>query len=182
MASLRSELAAKQATLNQVRSVGGRMPEVEAELAQLNRDYDIIRKNYDLMVARRESASLGLKLDESSQLAEFRVIDPPRVARFPVFPGRLHLALLAFVLAPALGLFAAVVADLARPTFDEAKSLQLLSGRPVLGTVSMLVTDAGRRGARLSAVGFGLAIMLLLALQAGWLGWVALNPPLRWGL
>lgn len=179
VASLRSQLATQQARLEQVRSVAGRAPQAEAELAQLNRDYEIIRKNYDLMVARRESASLGVKLDESSQLAEFRTIEPPRVSKSPVFPSRLHLATIALVLAVAAGLFATVLADIVRPTIDEVKSLQLLSRRPVLGTISMLVTEEAKRGVRANAIGFGFAVAALFALQATWLAWVALKSPIN---
>lgn len=176
VASMRSQLTAQQAQLEQVRSLAGRVPQVEAELAQLNRDYDVIRKNYDQMVARRESASLGVKLDESSQLAEFRVVEPPSVSPSPVFPGRLHLALIAVVAALATGIAAAVAADLMWPTFDEAASLRALSGRPVLGTVSMLVTPDGKRGQRLSVMRFATAFGMLLVLQTMWIAWIASKP------
>ena len=176
VASLRSQLATQQGRLDQVRSLAGRLPQVEAELVQLNRDYDIIRKSYDLMVARRESASLGVKLDESSQLAEFRVVEPPRVSPSPVFPGRLHLAVIAVIVSLAAGIAAAVVADLMWPTFDGATSLRLFSGRPVLGTVSMLVTPHGQREQRMSMLRFTAAFGILMALQAMWVAWIALNP------
>jgi polysaccharide chain length determinant protein (PEP-CTERM system associated) len=179
IASLRSQLAIKQEQLSQARAAAGRMPQVEAELSQLNRDYDVIRKNYDLMVARRESALIGMKLDESSQLAEFRVIDPPRASRWPAFPGRLHLALLALVLAPALGVTAAVLADRMRPTFDDARALRMLSGRPVLGTVSHLLTPQAQRHDRRQAWGFtGLALSIFV-LQAAWAIWIAMHLPIK---
>lgn len=178
VASLRSQLGTLQARLDQVRASAGRVPQVEAELAQLNRDYDIIRKNYDLMVARRESASLGVKLDESSQLAEFRVIEPPRVSPSPAFPGRLHLALMAVVASLVAGVAAALVVDLMWPTFDEASSLRIFSGRPVLGTVSMLVTTDGKREQRANLLRFSAAVAVLLVLQAMWVVWLASKAPL----
>lgn len=175
VASLRSQLGMQQGRLEQVRAMAGRVPQAEAELAQMTRDYDIIRKNYDQMVARRESASLGVKLDESSQLAEFRVVEPPRVSPSPVFPGRLHLSLLAVIASLALGVAATVLADQVWPTFDDAAALRLLSGRPVVGTVSMLVTPQGQQAQRVGALRFGVALALLMALQAMWLVWIAMN-------
>jgi polysaccharide chain length determinant protein (PEP-CTERM system associated) len=176
VASLRSQLATQQGRLDQVRSSAGRLPQVEAELAQLNRDYDIIRKNYDAMVSRREAAALGVKVDASAQLAEFRVVEPPRVSPSPVFPSRLHLALIAVVASLAVGIGVAVLADSMRPTFDDAKSLEQLSGRPVLGAVSMLVTPQGQVDKRTRLVRFGAALCVLLVLQAVWVGWIAMNP------
>jgi polysaccharide chain length determinant protein (PEP-CTERM system associated) len=175
VASLRSQLGAKQALLDQVRAAAGKLPQVEAELAQLNRDYDVIRKNYDLMVARRESASLGEKLDESSQLAEFRVVEPPRVSPTPAFPSRLHLAILAMLLSVVAGVAAAVVADLIWPTFDQKAALAEATGRPVLGTVSMLVTPERARARRRSMLRFSSAFAFVMSLQVAWLAWIAVG-------
>ena len=175
VASLRSQLVAKQAALNQVRSVAGRVPQVEAELVQLNRDYDIIRKNYDLMVARRESANLGLKLDESSQLAEFRVVEPPRVSERPAFPSRLHLAAMALFLSLAAGMIAAAVAESAWPTLDDKRSLQEFSQRPVLGTISILMTPDRLGQTRAGHLRFAAALGTLVLVQSTWLAWLAVR-------
>jgi len=175
VASLRSQLGAKQALLEQVRSAAGKLPQVEAELVQLNRDYDIIRKNYDLMVARRESASLGEKLDESSQLAEFRLVEPPRVSPTPAFPSRLHLAILAVLLSVLGGVAAAMGADLIWPTFDQKSALAQATGRPVLGTLSMLVTPERARARRRSLLRFSSAFAAVMSLQVAWLAWLAVG-------
>jgi polysaccharide chain length determinant protein (PEP-CTERM system associated) len=179
VASLRSQVALKQQRLDQVRAVAGRMPQVEAELAQLNRDYDVIRKNYDQLVARRESAALGMRLDESAQLADFRVIAPPRVSHWPAFPGRLHLALLALLLAPALGIGAAVLVDRLRPTLDDVRALRMLSARPVAGTVSWVPNADSRRRQRLARAAFAATLVGVLSLQGTWLGWFVVTPAIR---
>jgi len=179
VAALRSQLGTQQARLEQVRALAGRVPQVEAELAQLNRDYDIIRKNYDLMVARRESASLGVKLDESSQLAEFRVVEPPRVSPRPVSPTRVQLSMLAILVSLAVGCMAALLMEVVSPTFDDVATLRRLSGRTVLGTVSMLVTPHALNERRAGAMRFAGMLGLMLALQAGWVAWVAWHSHLR---
>ena len=177
VASLRSQLGAQQARLEQTRAMAGRLPQVEAELAQLNRDYDVIRKNYEVLVARRESATLGERLDESAQLAEFRLIEPARVAPRPVFPARIHLAVLALVVSLAAGGVAAVLADLMRPTFEDAASLRQFSQRPVLGTVSIQGVAGG--GVTAGAMPFAAGVGLLIAAQLMWASWVATRAPLQ---
>ncbi|MDE2402246.1 MAG: hypothetical protein KGL90_11335 [Burkholderiales bacterium] len=172
VASLRSQLAAQQERLDQVRALASRVPGVEADLAQLNRDYEVIRKNYDLMVARREAASLGVKLDESSRFTEFKLVEPTRVSRTPIFPSRLHLALMAAVATLAVGVAAAIVADLMWPTFDETSSLRMFSKRPVLGSVPTLLTIHDKRAQRMSAYRFMAASAALVTMQAMWLAWV----------
>jgi polysaccharide chain length determinant protein (PEP-CTERM system associated) len=175
VAALRSQLSAQQGQLEETRALAGRAPQVEAELAQLNRDYDVIRKNYDQMVARRESASLGVKLDQSAQLAEFRVVEPPRVSPRPVRPARWHLALAAMAASLLAGVGAALLAEGLRPTFDEARALRRFSGRSVVGTVSMRPSPDARRQQQAQRLGFTAAVGLLLFLQIGWVAWMAMR-------
>jgi polysaccharide chain length determinant protein (PEP-CTERM system associated) len=171
VASLRSQLAAEQRQLEQARSVTGKVPQAEADLAQLNRDYDIIRKNYDQLVSRRESASLGLKLDESSQLADFRVVEPPRVSPSPVFPSHLQLAILGVLITLGSGLAAVVVAQSLRPTLDDAAGLAKLTGRTVLGTVSIVRTPQAAGLLRADRQKFVLGAVALMAFQVLWIVW-----------
>ncbi|MES2990204.1 MAG: XrtA system polysaccharide chain length determinant [Pseudomonadota bacterium] len=177
VASLRSQLGAQQARLDQTRALAGRLPQVEAELAQLNRDYDVIRKNYEVLVARRESASLGERLDESSQLAEFRLIEPARAAPQPVFPARIHFAVLAVLASLTAGVVAAVLADLMHPTFEDTTALRQASGRPVLGSVSLQGTASGAAAG--SVPSFVTLVGLLIAVQLMWAMWMATRAPVQ---
>lgn len=173
VASLRSQLFQKEARLEQIRAAAGRVPQIEADFAQLNRDYDILNKNYQALVARRESASLGVKMDESSRLAEFRIVEPPRVSPGPVFPGRLHLALITVVAALAAGIATPLLLDFVYPTFKDALALRKATGREVLGSISLNVSDEARRIVRTQGVQVALACLSLLVLQSGWILWLA---------
>jgi polysaccharide chain length determinant protein (PEP-CTERM system associated) len=175
VASLRVRLGTQQSRLNEIRALANRTPQIEAELSQLNRDYDIIRKNYEQLVARRESASLGVKIDQSSPLAEFRIIEPPRAAPAPVFPNRLSLALLAALLAIAAGIGSALLRGKLRPVISTAKALRELSGRPVLGTVSQLMNPQALQARRSSALALASAAGSLMLVQLAWVAWVAVH-------
>jgi len=173
VASTRSQLAAQQGRLNELRAAASRLPQAEAELAQLNRDYDVIRRNYEQLVGRREAASLGLKMDKSAQLADFRVIEPPRVSPKPVFPNRMALAVAAMLMALAAGVAAAYAMDRLAPTFVETKALQALSKRPVLGTISVYPTAATLAVRHRSLVQFSVVVLAFLLVQGAWIGWVS---------
>lgn len=175
VASLRVRLATQQARLNEARALASRAPQAEAELSQLNRDYDIIRKNYEQMVARRESASLGVKIDQTAPLAEFRIIEPPRTASSPVFPNRLSLALLGALAAIVAGLGAALFKSRIDPVVGNTKELRELSGRPVLGAVSLQVNELVYRNQRLNLSRLIGAVGSLMLAQATWVGWVAVH-------
>lgn len=142
VASLGSQLSAQRARLAELRGTASKVPQAEAELAQLNRDYDVIRHNYELLVARREAASLGLKMDESAQLADFRVIEPPHVTPKAVFPDRKALALLSMLASLGAGIGLAYVLNLIHPTFSAPKQLEAATKRPVIGMISSVTTAA----------------------------------------
>ncbi|HWP20757.1 MAG TPA: XrtA system polysaccharide chain length determinant [Burkholderiaceae bacterium] len=175
VASLRTQLHAQQSRLDQTRALATRIPQVEAELAQLNRDYDVIRKNYEQLVARREAASLGVKIDQSSQLTDFRLVEPARVSPTPVFPNRKVLAVLSVLAAIGAGIATAFGLAQLSPSFDSERALRELSGRPVLGTVSLVLNNSMRVARRRALVGFSGAVGLFLVANAGWLAWVAIQ-------
>jgi polysaccharide chain length determinant protein (PEP-CTERM system associated) len=129
-------------------------PQIEAEAAQLNRDYAITKKNYEDLVARRQSAVMSGELDVASGVAEFRLIDPPRVSPKPVSPNRLLLLPLALVTALAAGLFFAFASAQLRPTFGDADELRTKTGLPLLGMVTALGSDDDRKRERASLLRF----------------------------
>jgi hypothetical protein len=124
------------------------MPQLEAEFAQLNRDYDVNKKNYESLVSRRESASISGEMQSVSGVADFRLIDPPRVSPQPVAPNRRVLFPLALLVALGAGLAAAFIAREIRPAFYDGRSLSEATGLPILGTVTLIVTDPQKRAAR----------------------------------
>ncbi len=65
VAALRARVGESEARLAQLKAVAGRAPQIEAEMAQLNRDYEVLRKNYEQLVTRRESASMAEDVDST---------------------------------------------------------------------------------------------------------------------
>ncbi|WP_290871843.1 XrtA system polysaccharide chain length determinant [Aquabacterium sp.] len=169
VASLRGQLGAQQAQLDQARSMAGKAPAVEAELAQLNRDYDIVRKNYEQLVARRESASLGVKIDQTTKAAEFRVVEPPRVSDSATKPSRLMIALLGFIAAIGGGFAAAFGLSQVLPTVQTTRQLSELTGRPTLGSVAMVSTPADLEDAQKQLRLFMAVSTLFILANIGWI-------------
>lgn len=172
VAALRVRSADLQARVNQLRASATRVPQVEAEMAQLNRDYEIIRRNYETMVGRREKASLSEDV-EATRLANFRVIDPPRSSPKPVFPNRLALAPLVLALALVAGAAASFLMSQLLPTFNSAASLLRVTQRPVLGSVSVLMTKEVVRRGRQNAAALAVATLSLVMVYGAWIAWMS---------
>ncbi|MDR1936632.1 MAG: chain length-determining protein [Candidatus Accumulibacter sp.] len=165
VASLRTRVTEYQSRYDQLKDAMKMIPQLEAELVQLNRDYDIHKKNYESLVARRESAAISGEMDASTAAVDFRLIDPPRVGSKPVSPNRLLLLPMTLVLALGAGLFSPFVASQLRPVFFDARALREMTGLPLLGVVSkkMFDADAARDKRR-----FRLFIVGVLALFAAY--------------
>ncbi len=166
VASLRARVGEYAARLAEAREALKTAPQLEAEAAQLNRDYGIIKKSYEDLVARRQSAVMSGELEVASGVADFRLIDPPRVSPRPVAPNRLLLIPGVLAAAFGAGLAAAFMLSQLRPTFDSPEDLRAKTGLPLLGVVSMVIDDQQRRRARAGMLRFASASGSLLALFA----------------
>ncbi len=161
VASLRTRVGEFTARYNQARNLLKTAPQIEAEAAQLNRDYAINKKNYEDLVARRQSAAMSGDLDSASGVADFRLIDPPRVSPKPVSPNRLLQLPAAFLAALVAGLVTAFVSSQLRPVYQRASDLREKIGLPVLGVVSLVLSDLDKRRERFDRLRFVAASSML---------------------
>ena len=135
VASMRARVAEYENRVARLRNQSTTAPEIEAQFAQLNRDYNVNRENYQKLVERRESARLSGDLSSATDMLQFRVIDPPTVPNHPSGPNRLRLFSLVFVGALVAGLAVAFLMSQLRPTFLSQSTLR--DGLPVLGSIGM---------------------------------------------
>ena len=172
VASLRGRIAETKSRSDRLKAAATRVPEIEAEMAQMNRDYEILRRNYEQLVTRREQASLGQDVEVAGAGAEFRLIDPPRTSPKPVFPDRMALVPLVLLLAVGAGLLASFAVAQIMPTVSDTRALRQIGNRPVLGTVSMLISGPMLRRRRMYHAAFGSAVAGLLVVYGAWIAWI----------
>ncbi len=170
VASLRARVGEYFSRYNELKASATRIPQLEAEYAQLNRDYDVNKKNYESLISRRESASMSGDMQAVSGVADFRLIDPPRVTPEPVTPNRRSLFALTLMLALGAGIVVTFVARELYPAFYDGRSLGEATGLPILGTVSTVMSEPKRRDGRQTVFRFlGGVGALLGAYIAGFL-------------
>ncbi len=161
VAQLRTRAGEYSSRYNQLKASATLMPQLEAEFAQLNRDYEVNKKNYENLVSRRESVNISGDMQSVSGVADFRLIDPPRVGPKPVAPNRRMLLPGFLVLAALAGLLATFIAHEARPTFYDRRALSEATGLPILGAVSRVINEAERIATRKTNILFTLGTSLL---------------------
>ncbi|PCI46151.1 MAG: hypothetical protein COB49_08960 [Alphaproteobacteria bacterium] len=140
IASLKSRLRAKEDATKNLRAMAHRIPEVEAELVRLNRDYDVVKKNYNQMLVKRESAKISSDLETNTDRVRFRIIDPPQEAREPTSPNRILLVIGVLVCGLGAGVLVAYIISQMYATYSTAKKLRSMFPYPVLGCISILLS------------------------------------------
>jgi polysaccharide chain length determinant protein (PEP-CTERM system associated) len=150
-----------RARIERLDGLVAQIPDVEAELSRLNRDYDVLKVKYDELVARREQAKLSGEREAGVEQVRYEVVEPPAVPTAPDGPSRS--VLLTFVLLAALagGAGFGIVLNEIRQTFADPDQLRRAFGLPVLGTVTAVRSGVARAGqaAALSSFLAGLALL-----------------------
>lgn len=167
VASLKARVGEYAARMDRMRSQSTAAPEVEAQLAQLNRDYAINKENYEKLVQRREAAKLSGDLSSATDMMSFRVIDPPSVPQTPAGPNRPRFYSLVFVGALLAGLGTAFLMSQVRPTFLSQHNLREVTGVPILGSIGMNWTEQQKSSRRRRLYAFGLAVASLFTAFGG---------------
>jgi polysaccharide chain length determinant protein (PEP-CTERM system associated) len=162
-AELRQVLAQRSARVAQLKRLVDTVPEVEAELARLNRDYEITRTRYRELVERRETARLSENAERQGSV-KFQIIDPPTVGFQPVAPQRVLLLIGVLVAALVGGAALAYALNQLRPVYQNARALALKTGLPVLGSVSRTSAGNQRMLARKATMAFSAGVSLLAVL------------------
>jgi polysaccharide chain length determinant protein (PEP-CTERM system associated) len=169
MAQLEADVAAKKRLLaeveGQVAQLEGSIDKVtalEAERRDLLSDYEIVKKNHEVLESRLEASNLGRKADSSSDNVRFRVVDPPRAPTVPSGPNRVLFSSLVLLGGLIVGFGVAFLMSQFRPTFDERQMLSDTLGIPVLGSVNMVWTTDQIRARKVRNVSFVLTLSGLL--------------------
>jgi len=177
VASMKARVAEYSARYNYLKTQINAIPQVEEEFAQLNRDYQVNKGNYEKLLERRESAKMSGEVATTTEMMTFKIIDPPMVPQIPTAPNRFRLASLVFLGALLAGVGVAFLMSQIRPTFQSQSTLREITGFPVLGTVSMVWTDQEMVKRKKGVYAFGLSLLFLLGLYGTLLAKALKNMP-----
>ncbi|MDH5275684.1 MAG: hypothetical protein OEW88_04595 [Gammaproteobacteria bacterium] len=137
LAALQSQLSEKSAEVSYLRGMANTIPEVEAQLARLNRDYNVIKEEYETLLRRLESIKMNQEVQADKGDVQFRIIEPPYTPVMPSGPDRLRFNTMVLIAAVGVGLAVAFFLGHRDPAFFSATSLREATGLPVYGTVGV---------------------------------------------
>ncbi|MGH7053194.1 MAG: XrtA system polysaccharide chain length determinant [Stellaceae bacterium] len=174
ISALNSQLDTAQKSLARMEALARAAPEVEAQYEGLDRDYQVLRTNYQELLSRREASLITEAADTNADKVQLRVVDPPQIPTIPVAPKRL--LLISAVLIVGFGAALGLAVMLAQTDNSIADVGQLHDfGRPVLGGISLAAVPHRPRVPYPQAVGIMLAFLVLIAVYGGLAAGIAFN-------
>jgi uncharacterized protein involved in exopolysaccharide biosynthesis len=132
--------------------VSADIPDIDAKAKDLDRDYEVIQKNHETLMQRRESANLSQAADDQADRTQFRIVDPPLVPLAPSSPNLPVMFSLVLLLGIGFGVSLPIAFELVRATFSSAMRLRGL-GLPVIGAVTFVRRPGATRGIIARATG-----------------------------
>jgi polysaccharide biosynthesis transport protein len=152
---LQGQLGVYQARLNT-------SPQREQEFADITRDYNQSRANYDSLLAKKDQSEMATNLEKTQQGERFRMIDPPNLPTRPFSPNRLRIAGIGLAVGLLLGAASAGGAEYSDSRVHSERELKKLIALPIIADIPPLITPEEEHGQRRQDVVTVLAAGLIL--------------------
>lgn len=162
LAAVQRRLDEAQSDEERIQKVAASAPGVLVQAQDLDRDYSILKRNYQELVARREATVIANAADTKTEKIQFRIVDPPQVPVLPAAPNRPMLVSMVLLFGIGGGLAVPLALTQIDRSFATIGQLRNL-GLPILGTVSRLSLGAARRRAVIQLGGLCASAFLLIA-------------------
>jgi polysaccharide chain length determinant protein (PEP-CTERM system associated) len=178
VATLRADVRARETSIANLRGLIDELPNVEADLANLTRDYTVLNQQYQNLLASSERDQLTRNAQQSESI-QFRIIDPPNAPLDPTDPNRAAFMLMVILISLGAGGAVAFLLSQARPVFVDAQSLTDETGLVVLGTVGRSTTLLENSSQRRDLLAFLASIAALLAVYGSVMAFELIGGGLR---
>lgn len=146
-------------------------PVRESQLADLTRNYGVLRVNYQQLLEKNLSAGMAEDLERKQKAERFIILDPAQVPEKPFKPNRRRLMVMAFLGALTASLGLVIAKEQLNTSLKGERELKqmLPSGVSLLASVPLIETPIDRRRRiQFAALAIAYSIMVCL-LEAGFL-------------
>jgi polysaccharide biosynthesis transport protein len=120
-------------------------PVREQELADILRDYNLTKQNYDDLLNKKTQSELATSLEKHQQGQQFRIIDPPSLPMKPSNPDHVQVSLWGLLAGIAAGVALALLAEVRDHSLRDEKELSRFFAFPLMVGLPMLLSKAEER-------------------------------------
>ncbi len=170
VAALIQRKAQIEGDLNLLQAKMAEAPGVAAERGEIERQYQVLKGQYDTLLAQREQMKIASQAQNVADADKFNVVDPPTQPRAPSSPNRPLLLTGVLIAGLGAGLAAAFALGKLTTTFPTAAKLEKASGMPVIGSIGEVVTAAQTAMRRRKLVLFAGGLAALCFAYVGLIG------------
>ncbi len=117
-------------------------PETEQKLADISRDYEESKANYNSLLQKQMQSQLATSLEEKQKGEQFRVLDPPSFPKKHVAPNRFKFSCGGVALGFVLGLGLVAVLELRNIRIWQEKDLKEVVSASLLVSIPHLSTQS----------------------------------------
>lgn len=142
--ALQAKRAALQSNAAALMASQATEPTVAAEANRISRDYDVLRQNYEKLLQDREALRTRGKVEDKASQFRFDIIQQPAVPQKPAKPNRPLLLLGVLFAGVGVGIAAAYAMGQLRSGFATPQKLERAFDLPVIGAISLTVSEAAR--------------------------------------
>ena len=143
-------------------------PSTEQQLADLTRNYDQSKANYDDLLKKKNESEMATSMEQMQQGERFTRLDPPSFPTKPDFPNRLKFCGMGLGIGLALGLVVAGGFEFMDDRLHDEKQIKALLPVAIISEVPEIVSplDAQKTRRRV-AIGWAATAIVFVSLLAG---------------
>jgi succinoglycan biosynthesis transport protein ExoP len=139
----------------------------EQQMADLTRNYQNARDNYQSLLQKKMQSALATSLEKREEGERLRVIDPPSLPQQPVSPNRLEIILAGWAVGLAAGVGLVAAEEMTDQTLRGTSDVRDMLPCPLLARLPVLRSPAEERRGKWMHIGEIFLIALLMLASAG---------------
>src|SRR5208282_4360814 len=111
IANRQAEIKEEQDKIAQYQSRLNMAPVMEQQFADITRDYDQSKTDYEALLKKKNESEMSTDLEKTQQGEHFRMLDPPNLPGKPYQPNRLKLCAMGLIMGLVVGAGFAIVPE-----------------------------------------------------------------------
>ena len=175
---IQKQLKAVEEQIQQYQSRLNMSPVREQQLADISRDYEQSKANYESLLKKQLQSQLSTNLEKRQEGEQFRVLDPPSLPQGAFWPNRIKFSLGGLAGGLVAGLLLAFVSEkisgrvrtereLKAILADVSTSIEIVSSRVLVGIPHMPVEGEEKRKRWQHTVEAAVLVVLIAGIVAG---------------